>query len=693
MEELAPDFVLSASSTQPKLVDIPHYGVIHEPRDCFFANRHYFNNIVTYDGYLTISETLERFLTDISVGVGRPKPVGYYYNSCQRHAASADLEKLIAARELRITYFGTNWDRRRESFFRVLSYSPGVEICGPEHAWPVLAPGSYGGATEFDGTSVQERYAKNGIGLVLLSNSHLRDDCISNRIFEITSVGAIALCCDIPWIRNNFGDSVYYFEQNLPDKALCREIAERREEIYRHPEIAMEKARRAREIFEAKFAAEILLQNAVDYHEKMSERRAAGLRSARKSYSPLISVIVRCGCRGVEFVERAISSISRQTYGKFEVVLVRHQELDLSPLLNTRYPNIEAVRVIECSGGNRSASLWAGLGAVGGQYFAVLDDDDWWFSNHFETLFRVKPASAQSRFFAFSGSIAQLATRQAKDGCAEDSRAVHSMGFTSQESWRGVVSIFASNCFVASTDLLTPDLLTDPQMETSEDSYLIASLMAQADPRFSYAATSVFDRSLADQSDFTQHPRRFEDELSLQLRMLSQRPPSFLQGDVWASLVKFWGTRPAPAVSPFAEAMLRENYGPVSSGYVAEKSAFDGASVLTDPATGGATIRPNAAPWSYAVLLSLNAPEQKYPQYQAVFEVLVHKGTIGIGVLNPDESDFLFRQTLTESPKPQSIEFPIADLDKVGRVVVQNWVAPGEADAEILSIRLLAEIS
>ena len=47
IDACAPDFVLASASTQPKLSDCPHYGVIHEPRDRFLENRAYFQNLLS----------------------------------------------------------------------------------------------------------------------------------------------------------------------------------------------------------------------------------------------------------------------------------------------------------------------------------------------------------------------------------------------------------------------------------------------------------------------------------------------------------------------------------------------------------------------------------------------------------------------------------------------------------------------
>ena len=108
---------------------------------------------------------------------------------------------MAASGKLRITYFGTNWDKGREKLINLLSQYDGVQIYGPRHSWPGVDPRSYGGALPFDGNSVQAKYAENGIGLCLLSDMHLKDDVISNRVFEIASVGAIAICPDMPWLH------------------------------------------------------------------------------------------------------------------------------------------------------------------------------------------------------------------------------------------------------------------------------------------------------------------------------------------------------------------------------------------------------------------------------------------------------------------------------------------------------------
>lgn len=686
VEREAPDFVLAAASTQPKLSDVPHYGSIHEPRDRFLNHRKYFENLLTYDGYLTISDRLERFLTDVSCGAGRVLPIGSFYLTCQRQQISCDLDSLLRGRALRVTYFGTNWDQRRKSFFEQFSSLDGVQICGPAASWSHIEKRAYGGELPFDGDSVQRRYAENGIGLCMLSELHLRDDIVSNRIFEVTSSGAIAFCCDIPWIRKHFGDSVYYFDQELPDDALCRAIMGLQEQVYLQPEAAIEKAKRARHIFETKFAAEIMLENAIAYHAAISTARAAHLRSAQQRYRPLISVIVRCGSRSIDYIRRAIRSISAQTYGEFEVILVRFRDIDLGPVVQTPYPPIRSFQVIDCPGGNRSATLWKGLAAIHGDYFAVLDDDDWWFSNHFETLFRPLPPARREKFFAYSGSIIQRDAPQILGPGTEDVRDVYTFGVRSRDSVFNITGAFSMNCFVASTDLLDEVLRLDPRMETGEDSYLMYSLFVQTEPVFSCAATAAFDRSLHDHSGDVSHPQRYEDELTLQLRVFGRRHPG-TSGDPWAPLHAFWAKRPAPAF-PRSDP---KTWRAVTSGYDRKKSIVGPGSALSDPKSGKARVRPPLQPWAYGVELFFHTPWRNYYRYILKTEVLVSEGTVGIGLLNRQGDNYIFRKSLPPSPTPHAVEIPITDLSKTGRLVIQNWDVYGPSAADVLSLQLLVE--
>jgi phosphoglycerol transferase len=677
----APDFVLAGGSIQPKLNDVHHYAIIHAPRDLYLTHHAHYNNILTCDGYLTISDSLARFIRDLTFVAGRPQEAGFYFLTCQRLDIRADLPTLIASSRLKITYCGTNWDAHRAALIALLARHEGVEVFGPEHSWAGLDRKAYGGMLPFDGVSVQKKYAENGIGLCLLSDEHCRDDVISNRVFEVTSVGAIAVCPDIPWLRRNFGDSVYYIDQSLPHPYLVRQILLRREEIYRDPAAAAEKARHAREIFERHFAAEILLGNAVAYHDRVSAQRKANLARAAK-HAPLISVIVRCGSRPLAVVRRAVESLARQSYGRFDVILVRHRALDLSPLTSLTFPNIESMRVIDVPAGKHSTSLWAGLAAVKGDYFSVLDDDDWHFSNHFETLFHPIGSPPPNRFFAYSGVIAAQPDPSPIPGGGFDNRRLTQFGVTATDDLFAISGAFTSNCFVASTNLLHPALLEDPQLATAEDSYLILSLLAQVDPKFSYAATAVYECGRADQSDFTRNPLRFEDELTVQLRLHGCALPRPGLAAGYAALSEFWKSRPAAKASRIPAELIER----IATGFNSKTSAIRPGCTVVNPETGECLVETAPEPWAYSAEFSVDIPAGREGPGFVRVEVLVTRGPIGIGVLNPAGTDFLSRVPVQESEEPQSVDLLVPDFRQMGRLVIQNWDTPGVHSARIGSL-------
>lgn len=707
IETCSPDFVLATASTQAKLNDVPHYGVVHEPRDRFLNTREYFDNLRTYDGWLSISCTLRKFARDIAYSVGRDQEIGFYYNTCQRHSARADLETLLRERRLRITYFGTNWDNRRARLFRKLSAGSGIAIHGPETSWQGLERGAYAGEVPFDGESVQLRYAENGVGLCILSQLHLRDDVISNRVFEIASAGALVIACDMPWLRKYFGDSLYYVDQKLPDLLLAREIMAARERMYADPAGALQRAAHARHVFESQFAGEIMIANAVEHHCRVSRARAERLSRAMERYTPLVSVIIRCGTRPAETVRRAVESVARQTYGRFQLIMVRHHDLDLTWLSTSLGPNLESVQIVECPGGNCSRSLWSGLAAVEGDYFAVLDDDDWLFSNHFEQLFTPLPAAPQSNYFAFSGAVGIENEPREIAGGGSDNRHIVRFGISSYEDLAAMSDSISTNGFVASRDLLHPDLLIDPKMDTAEDSFLILSLLAQTSPRFTCGATSVSELGGGDRVTAVLHPRRFDDCLSLHTRLSGRWRPPTVHPDAWATLHEEWSSRSIAIPDSHLEAGERRVHadttyylstlGDAALRCVAEGWHLRGSRVAEGCGKLGVfrpklLLRTPPEPWVYAAELRFRRPPSAQGEFLLRIELVVKSGQAGVGLLDASGKRFLFRIPLRALPETQIVFLPVEDLPNTGLLVLQTWDVPQSAELTVKRVQLLAAL-
>lgn len=76
-----------------------------------------------------------------------------------------------------------------------------ARIDGPQASWRDERLASYAGPVAFDGVGPQRVYAECGLGLALMDERWQQEDVISNRVFEISSVGAVSICPDMPWTR------------------------------------------------------------------------------------------------------------------------------------------------------------------------------------------------------------------------------------------------------------------------------------------------------------------------------------------------------------------------------------------------------------------------------------------------------------------------------------------------------------
>ncbi len=693
VEAESPDFVLAMASPQPKLNDIAHYGIIHEPRNLFLTERKRYSGILTRDGYLTISETLAGFIRDLTFAVGRPQEPGFFFTTCQRQDVDTDVLRLARSRKLKITYFGTNWDVGRAEVIRELAQHDGVTVFGPEGTWQDLPAKSKGGTLPFDGESVQRAYTERGIGLCLLSDDHYREGIMSNRIFEISSVGAVVICPDVPWVRHHFGDSVYYVDQWLPQKHLVQQILLRRKEIEMNPAVAAEKAKQARKIFEERFAAEVLLANAVAHHSQMSARRMEELGRAAAA-TPLISVVICCGSGPLAAIERSVDSVARQSYGRFQVLLVRKGELDLGSLLATSTARIESVSVIDVDPDDPGSGLWTGLAAVSGEYFAVLDADCWYFSDHFEKLFRPLGAGSRARFLAYSGAVRHDATP--RDRGEEDCRSLTHFGLTDGNGE------LMPHSFVASSDLLHEIRVPAPERGTAHATYLLLALLDRVEhPHFSYSATAVYER------DCRKNPELFDGELSAHVRMHARYGRRLQVMDGFAALSAYWKQRPERdryAELPNLAPALRNGKLSVLSILPAEltkraavsinvgRSRFHAGSKAIDASGGKCHVQTPPQPWAYGVELALDIPRGCKGSGLICLQAQVTGGPVGVGVLNLAETDFLFRVPLYESEQVQLVHLPVEDLGAVGRLVVQNWEMEGGGAVRIAEIEVIREV-
>lgn len=98
------------------------------------------------------------------------------------------------------------------------------------------------------------------------------------------------------------------------------------------------------------------------------------------------------------FIARALGSISRQTRGDFEVIVVDDGSTDSGPDLVRAFPD-QRVRLVEQANAGPGAARNAGARLARGKYLAFLDADDEWLPDFLEAtveLLEAEPGAAMA---------------------------------------------------------------------------------------------------------------------------------------------------------------------------------------------------------------------------------------------------------------------------------------------------------
>lgn len=473
VEAAKPDFVIVNSRTQAKLTGFPTYACLNEPSTVYFRDPKLLQYLYTFDGYTSLSDSLAEFAQQALYGVGRSEEIGTYFSTALKQSTSnEDIKAALTNGNSKLPYFGTNWDGRRIDFFKSFGNWDKGEIYGPTTSWSHYNLPSYKGSVPFDGASVQNVYRKNGMGLNLLGDYHLQEDVISNRVFEIASVGAVVVSCRMPWLEKHFGDSIYYFDQSRSNKQMFEQIQAIHAHILKNPTEALEKAARARKIFEEKFALEVLLKKTVDFHE----RKMAAITSQPRSKSPLVSVLIKSDGSQPHLLERAVNSVTRQDSGRTEIILVKTK-----PFMFRMFAPNTAFEAVE------SDSLWDGLKLAKGDYFAVLRDCDEWFPQHLRRAL----AASKPGHFVHSALVTEHLTPAPDTAWIknDEKRGISHQLDLKEKDFMTCLELITPSGYLAPRSVIDEALLKTPAPSKGDDRTLMMDVLARATPIQSFAAT------------------------------------------------------------------------------------------------------------------------------------------------------------------------------------------------------------
>jgi hypothetical protein len=479
----APDFVLALHPLAAKISSFPTYGCMWSPSSYLRGEPLQQKNIQTYDGYFCGSAAIAQWIAELLKFHPKSADLGLLLPSAgwSEFAPSVALQ----AGDATVAYFGSNWDgERHREIFEALDGRGVVTVHGRNGAWDFLRH-SYGGVVAFDGGSVVDAIARCGVGLCLHSPAHLAQGIPSMRIFETVAAGAVAIADRHPFIERHFGGCVLYLG-NGSAAARAQELIRNLDWVRSHPEESVKMAARAHAVLR-QFSLESMLDRVVKAHDaRLRERRAAVVAGAGRAPEQ-IQVIVRTGGRGPQFLRRALASLAAQDYSDVSAIIVTYGNRPGVEAVAAEFPRLQARLVDSRITGYRSTQLLDGLRAVNSEYFAILDDDDIVYSNHYSDLIALLRNNRRVGL-AYSGSNRVTENQQ------QQVRAVslgHFRDFD-EKALYAFDNFIASNSFVARSELLGLFPLTDPKLVVVEDFYLLLKLLEFTGFAFSWRVSCAY---------------------------------------------------------------------------------------------------------------------------------------------------------------------------------------------------------
>ncbi|WP_298330530.1 glycosyltransferase [Asticcacaulis sp.] len=413
IEEADPDLVLSLHFHFPKLTRHPTIGAHWNPSRFFADNPAYLRNLICLDGLTTASGESDDFVNDIKVATGKEFPTREMYPS----APILDFKTPNFA-SAKLLYVGKNWDGvRHQDLFTTLASMPWFNIFGPKGAWG-YASRAYRGELKLDGISVLETANSAGVVLALHKREHFDSGIPNMRVFEAPAARCMMIVDEHPFVRKHYGELPLYVNSKLPASILADQIKGHMEWVRSNPAEAAARTDAMHKIWRERFSLDCFAQQLPDFAAEvrhiggfvpMAQRPAAKkttVPAAGEATIPgQIDVIIRSTSRPLDFLDRALTSLSRQSYKNFSVTVVQ-SGLSRSPNeiaeMLSKY-NLPGFVMYSNELLSPASALSVGLSKVKGEFFAILDDDDVFFDNHLEKCLR--SIWAEDADFAYSGAV------------------------------------------------------------------------------------------------------------------------------------------------------------------------------------------------------------------------------------------------------------------------------------------------
>lgn len=275
--------ILNAKTKRKKTLDwtltlVPGNHNISKDNDylVLFAPEHHFFNLKgklfkqhrNYAGYLTTFQNTKLLLKSINGDTKRIYPKRWY--------PTVQCRPYVQVNPTRLFHMVGQWgDRLHNSRYielqNKLAEQSYTHFYGKKEVGEPYGE-AYKGEIEYDGESILNIISDLGACLVLHSETHLQHNIPSGRIFEAAASSAVIITDLNPFVVENFGDSVFYINQNLSGNEMFEQIDTAMRWIQNNPEKALEMAKKAHQIFEERFLLENQLLDFDSYHQSRKSK-------------------------------------------------------------------------------------------------------------------------------------------------------------------------------------------------------------------------------------------------------------------------------------------------------------------------------------------------------------------------------------------------------------------------------------
>jgi len=247
----------------------PSYLTIFHPFNYIDSKKRLQTFYEKYDGFLLTINPTEALKNSIQLINKQLLPTHFYPTVQYVEYKKVPLNELMTM----IAVWGNRYKNEKfKKIYRALSQSGFTRFYGIYPNDDVIDNG-YMGKIPFDGESVIEVLQKHGIVLIFHSDIHNKEQIPTPRIFEAAAASTVIISDENAFVKKHFGDNVFYVDTSLSAEEIFLQIKNHMDFIRQNPQIALEMAKNAHQIFVDNFLMTDQLLNIHSMHKKLKKNK------------------------------------------------------------------------------------------------------------------------------------------------------------------------------------------------------------------------------------------------------------------------------------------------------------------------------------------------------------------------------------------------------------------------------------